>query len=252
MNGNRMMSNQVPTVLWCVVCTLVVMGCVPSPSWQKQFTPLVIDQPQRERMLRDREAELAGLRADVANARIAAAKKEAEVQELREQVQRLRQELGVAYQQLAEERAETGKARGKVVTPLHEGASLDREHVASPPRLNIDTMLRNLTTEVEGLKRQLQTVQNAQKTVDETHARETTGLTGSARTPHVGPAPIQSLAIGFVGAATQSITVEAGDTLADVAERYHTSEAQLRQMNILDGDMLGPGQVLLVPSTERP
>lgn len=252
MNGKWVSSIETVAATWVVLCILVVTGCGTPPSWQKQSTTLVTEQPQRERLLRDREAELAGLRADVASARIAAAKKEAEVQELREQVQRLRQELGVAYQQLAEERAETGKAQGKVVTPSHEEASLDREPIASPPRSNMDTMLRNLTTEVEGLKRQLQTVQKAQKAVDETGARETTGLIGGVTTPHGGPSPIQSLAVGFVGATTQSITVEAGDSLAELAQRYHTTDAQLRLMNSLDGEILSPGQMLLVPSTERP
>lgn len=240
MNGNREKSLRMLAASWVVWCLLAVMGCGTSPSWSKRSTPLVTDQPQRERLLRDREAELAGLRADVANARIAAAKKEAEVQELREQVIRLRQELGVAYQQLAEERAETGTARGKVGIPEHDVASLDREHVASPPRSKMDTLLRNLTTEVEGLKRQIQTVQDAQQAVDEIHVRETRGLTGRVTSPPIGEPPIQSLAIGFVGNATQSVTVDVGDTLADVAERYHTSEIQLQQLNVLEGKSSAP------------
>ncbi|MCI1280755.1 MAG: LysM peptidoglycan-binding domain-containing protein [Nitrospira sp.] len=258
MNGNREKSLRILAASWVVWCLLAVMGCGTSPSWSKRSTPLVTDQPQRERLFRDREAELAGLRADVANARIAAAKKEAEVQELREQVIRLRQELGVAYQQLAEERTESGKFPGDSRS-FRDGAALNGDpatmkHIDEPPRSKMDTLLRNLTTEVEGLKRQIQTVQDAQQVVAETHARETRGLTGRVTSPSIGEPPIQSLAIGFVGDATQSVTVDVGDTLADVAERYHTSEIQLQQLNVLEGKSLSPGQVLLVPvpSVEGP
>lgn len=246
-------------MLWCLLPAVVMTGCSMHRTAQKEAPVLSMDQSQRERALRGREAELAGLRADVATSRIAAAKKEAEVQELREQVLRLRQELGGAYQQLAEERAESGKARGSTVKPLPEDAALGADRVPaaavlSSPRSTMDTMLRNLAKEVEGLKRQLQTVQDAQQAVDEPQARETGGRAGSGRSPHVGQPPIQSLAIGFVGVTTQSVTVEVGDTLADLAQRYHTSEAQLRQVNVLEETSLTPGQVLLVPvpSVESP
>ncbi len=247
MNGNGVVLFRRHTVLWWALFMVVMMGCSTHPSWQKHAPGLAIDQPQRERALRDREAELSGLRADVASARIAAAKKEAEVQALQEQLLRLRQELGVAYQQLAEERAEAGKAGRKSVVPSQATGTLNAGQVAMPSHSHMDTVLRKLTAEVEGLKRQLQAVQAAHKTVDERQAQETRGIIGTAPSPLAGQTPVHSLAIGFASVATQLITVEAGDSLTELAQRYHTSETEIQQMNVLEGESLRPGQVLLVP-----
>ncbi len=44
-----------------------------------------------------------------------------------------------------------------------------------------------------------------------------------------------------------SYTVQAGDTLFSIALRYHTTVAQLKQLNGLSGDMLQVGQKLVLP-----
>ena len=46
---------------------------------------------------------------------------------------------------------------------------------------------------------------------------------------------------------TSEYIVQRGDTLGTIAQRYSVSLSQLRRANRLDGDVIHPGAVLVIP-----
>lgn len=74
---------------------------------------------------------------------------------------------------------------------------------------------------------------------------------GSRPSTSLPPASYAPMTTGALGAPGETIVVEPGDTLYQLSRRHNVSVAALREANGLAGDVIRPGQTLVVPGAAR-
>jgi hypothetical protein len=242
---------------------LWLTGCGSSPMIPTRS--LSDDSRRAERIVHDRENELAATRAEVAATRIAAAKKEAELSELRALVIQLRQENGEAHQALLEAR-QVADARQAEVAAL----KVEREQLL-PAKAEQDSDRRQLAALQDTVASINEQLANLKQTVEVAAPRAMTppaklndrmALDGDRKKPAMNREPVadkQAESGGRIVPAVHILTdqdgpamkmhimVQPGDTIWSLARRHHTTVSALRATNGILGDALLVGQELILP-----
>lgn len=229
-------------------------------------------------MLREVRAQEAALREEMARTRIAAAKQEADLKTLRAQIAELRQTLESRQAELRAVRTE--RDRLQQVKAEHETqlAELGRlrltaaEAAAAQAKVrDLEAALATRTAEMEQLRKELgvRQARNQGKAAQAAKAKKPATEPAppavapkappkTAALPPVQPAevaaatpaepPFQIANARSVQTGMTRVTVQAGDTLWGLAHQHGLSVDALKQANGLDGDVIVPGQELLIPA----
>lgn len=198
-------------------------------------------------IMQEREQALAALRADVASTRVAAAKQEAELQALRTTVTHLRQENREFLQALLEAKRTIEARETEIVMlkterePLEQSQSL----VTGEQKLAVlQETVASLHQDLQRLKQSLAVLPPQTASVSaESHLEQTTresSPSGIVSAMYVVPeVPNNPKA--------RRVTIRRGDTLVQIARRYHTTVEALQKVNGLMGHRVSVGQELRLP-----
>lgn len=234
--------------------------------------------------LQEARREAAALRSELAAARIQMARQEAELADLRQaeaearrstdgvghQTEGLRRELDALKTERIQSLKRTQELEAQVATiPLLKQSA----EAARAAESSLQSRMGTLTATVETLTKNLEQVKSELTAVHDTvaaqreqmeHLSRTAAASkrshpdsaskGSATSGHPAPAASARAVMPIVeagsgGLPVQQVTVEPGASLWMMAQRYHVTVQQLKDLNGLTSDRLVPGQVLLIPAT---
>lgn len=228
-------------------------------------------------MLREVRAQEAAIREEMAKTRIAAAKQEADLKTLRAQIAELRQALESRQAELKAVRTERDRLQQVKVEHDAQLAELGRlrltaaEAAAAQARVrDLEAALATRTAEMEQLRKELG-VRQARTPGKSTQAAKAKKPTPEPAPPAAVPKappktatlppsppaevasapvepPLQIANVQSVRTGVARVTVQAGDTLWGLAHQHGLSVDALKQANGLAGDVIVPGQELLIPA----
>lgn len=234
-----------PALGLMLLAALAASGCAGAQPTERDFQVMEAahkaESAQAQRTILDLRAEVQGLQKELGTSRVGLARLEGELRDARARLteaQRVMNSQRDELSRLREERERTAQAAREIQGQLVELGRL-RQQVADAAREQ--PRMKMLEAAME---KQAQALAEIKASVQKTFARSKRKAAGA-----VGPGIKGAAAVGgSAGPTFRIVTVQPGDTLSAIARKHGVALRELTTLNnIVDADLIFPGQELVLP-----